>query len=182
MKAINLPSTVNFMVPTEKIQTVIELLISNHIAFTVTSSANLETAPIVPQKIEVKKTDFDIAQARLSPKSVTVETIYQKYLVEEFAQVPPNEAQIASEFGMTSIKFKKTFKAVYGKSFHQIYMEKRIEYAAQLLKQGYKAVDVSKQIGYGGKSVIKFNRMFQKHFGMTPKKYQQSLKGFDKMT
>jgi AraC-like DNA-binding protein len=55
-------------------------------------------------------------------------------------------------------------------------MEKRRDYAAQLFKEGYKAVEVSKQIGYGDKSCIKFNRMFQKHFGITPKRYQMIQK------
>jgi YesN/AraC family two-component response regulator len=55
-------------------------------------------------------------------------------------------------------------------------MEKRRDYAAQLFKEGYKAVEVSRRIGYGDKPYIKFNKMFQKHFGMTPKKYQMSQK------
>jgi methylphosphotriester-DNA--protein-cysteine methyltransferase len=32
-------------------------------------------------------------------------------------------------------------------------------------------------IGYGEKSAIKFNKMFQKHFGTTPKKYQMEHYG-----
>ncbi len=47
-----------------------------------------------------------------------------------------------------------------------------MELAAKLLKKGYKATEVAKMVGYGEKSDIKFNKMFQKHFGITPKKYQ----------
>lgn len=84
----------------------------------------------------------------------------------------PSEKVIAEEFNISVISFKSQFKEKYGKTFYQYYLDKRMEYAAVLLKQGYKANDVSKRVGYGDKSSIKFNKMFQKHFGITPKKYQ----------
>jgi AraC-like DNA-binding protein len=45
-----------------------------------------------------------------------------------------------------------------------------MEYVAELLEGGYKAVDVSVQLGYS--QPIKFSKMFQKHFGVTPRRYQ----------
>lgn len=45
-----------------------------------------------------------------------------------------------------------------------------MEYAAELLEAGHRASEVSVKIGYT--QPIKFNKMFQKHFGITPKRYQ----------
>jgi len=49
-------------------------------------------------------------------------------------------------------------------------VDKKMEYAAELLEAGHRASEVSVKIGY--KYPIKFNKMFQKHFGITPKRYQ----------
>lgn len=51
-------------------------------------------------------------------------------------------------------------------------MEARMKKSAELLIQGYNANAVSQMVGYGDKSAIKFNKMFKKFFGITPKKYQ----------
>ena len=45
-----------------------------------------------------------------------------------------------------------------------------MEYASELLKKGQTATYISKHLGYS--HPIKFNKMFQKHFGVTPKKFQ----------
>jgi YesN/AraC family two-component response regulator len=47
-----------------------------------------------------------------------------------------------------------------------------MEYASELLHLGYKSSEVAIKVGYGEKSIIEFNKMFQKHFGITPKKYK----------
>jgi AraC-like DNA-binding protein len=93
-------------------------------------------------------------------------------MVEGIERTPLKTSEIAAELGISDSSFKSQFKALYGKPFFQIYIKKRMEYAAQLLKQGYRAIKVSAMVGYGEKSCIKFNKMFQKHFGITPKKYQ----------
>ena len=49
-----------------------------------------------------------------------------------------------------------------------------MHYAAQLLEKGFRCVEVSRMIGYSLNSDIKFNKMFQKYFGTTPRKYQLS--------
>lgn len=174
MTATNLPSTINFLIPTENVQTVVALLLSNGISFTLTYSSYLETAPNATEQIEEMNTDNSIPLTQSSPESSSIETIYRKYIEENIEQMPPNEAQIAAEIGIPLVKFKNEFKIAYGKPFYQLYMEKRMEYAAQLLQKGYRANKVSLMVGYGEKSAIKFSKMFQKHFGMTPKKYQMN--------
>ena len=81
--------------------------------------------------------------------------------------------EVAKYFERNPNTFKAIFQKQIGKPFYQFYLDRKMEHAAALLKQGFKAYEVSKKIGYGEKSAIKFNKMFQKHFGVTPKKYQQ---------
>jgi AraC-like DNA-binding protein len=176
MPAITFNSTVNIIISAENVQTVVSFLISNHISFTLTNSTYQEKHNIVIPQVKEKSIDNSTPAELLSPKSLTMEAIYQKYLVQEITQIPPTETQIAAEIGIPLVKFKNEFKITYGKPFYQLYMEKRMEYAAQLLQKGYRANKVSAMVGYGEKSSIKFNKMFQKHFGMTPKKYQTSQK------
>lgn len=76
----------------------------------------------------------------------------------------------------TPAALKIYFKEYKGKPLYQFYMEEKMGYAAELLKQGYKANEVSTNIGYI--SPIKFNKMFQKHFGITPHKYRKSNASF----
>jgi AraC-like DNA-binding protein len=82
--------------------------------------------------------------------------------------------EMASRVKLTPHAFKTKFISYYGKPFYQYYLERRMKYASELLLHGYKATQVAIQVGYGEKSIIKFNKMFQKHFGITPKKYQMS--------
>ena len=79
---------------------------------------------------------------------------------------------VAGQFGMSKLNFNINFKRQFGRTFYEYYLEKRMQHAAYFLKQGYTALKVSQLVGYGDKSSIKFNKMFQKYFGMTPKKYQ----------
>jgi AraC-like DNA-binding protein len=87
-----------------------------------------------------------------------------------FEGFPPNVNDIAAELGISGATFKNRFIAHYGKPFYQLYIDKKMERAAMLLKEGCKATNISKMMGYS--HPIKFNKMFQKHFGITPKKYQ----------
>lgn len=98
--------------------------------------------------------------------------LMQKYLNGDFSQPIPTEVQIAKKYGISVMKLKLLFKRVYGKTLYQMYMDKRMAQASLLLKSGYKAVEVTRLVGYSANSSIKFNKMFQKYFGMTPKKYQ----------
>ena len=160
----------------------LESLITSKISFEVMHYIPTTAGVQIPQKnhsITPKNTEVNLINYSRIPVGIleTVKEIYNTFIEGKFEVVPPNEAQLASNYGLKLATFKNNFKILYGKPFYQIYMEKRIEYAAKLLLQGYKAVEVSKRIGYGEKSCIKFNKMFQKHFGITPKKYQMSHLG-----
>lgn len=110
----------------------------------------------------------------LSATEQFLESVYLKYILKN-SGVTPSIEKIAEEAGWTQSLFKSRFKAYYGKPFYQAYMEKKMKYAAELLNKGWKAADVSVEVGYA--QPIKFNKMFQKHFGITPKKFQKKTQG-----
>lgn len=100
-----------------------------------------------------------------------LKTVYKKYI--ENAHIPtPNVTAVAREAGMCAKTFKINFHKLFQKSFMQAHLEKRMEHAAGLLQEGYSCKEVTCMVGYAEKSAIKFNKMFQRHYGMSPKKYQ----------
>ena len=101
-----------------------------------------------------------------------IEWAYDFYIQKQSNQTIPAEVEIAAQLDMTPSHFRNLFKRIYGKGFYQFYLEKRMEYASKLLRKGLTCNEVAKMVGYGSNSAIKFNKMFQKHFGVTPKKYQ----------
>ncbi len=97
---------------------------------------------------------------------------YEFYILQKHLGAIPSEIEIAAKLKIAPSLFRILFKRAYGKRFYQLYLEKRMEYASELLRRGLKCNEVAKMVGYSNNSAIKFNKMFQKHFGMTPKKYQ----------
>ena len=75
-----------------------------------------------------------------------------------------------NEAGVYVATFKNQFKKVYGTTFHKVSMAKRMEYAAKLLCEGCTASFAGREVGYA--HPIKFNKQFQKHFGITPGRYK----------
>lgn len=170
-----LPSTVEFVVPAENAHIVVTLLLSNEIAFTLTSlnkTENTQKTIAAPSQIpDPQKADCTHDSVKpLSPTVPVFESICLKYLKQQIEQLPPKEAQIAAEFGITAGSFKNGFRAVYGKSFYQLFMEQRIEHAKTLLLKGVKSAEIAERFGYS--QSIKFNKVFQKYVGMTPRKFQ----------
>jgi AraC-like DNA-binding protein len=133
-----------------------------------------EGAPISLPAAETTSKSASLINAGKTPMERCISDMYDKYIANGLASTPPTQEEIAAELNISTTTFKSRFRALYGKSFYQVYMDKKMEYAAQLLRRGYRANKVSAMVGYGEKSCIKFNKMFQKHFGMTPKRYQMT--------
>lgn len=175
MITTNLPSTVCFVIPPDSFQTVVALLLSNNISFRLTLSSSRETASNI---IELKETKNNVSSyspsTQLSLTKKIVEAIYLKYIMGDIEYETPKDSQIAADFGISLMSFKNGFKDVYGKTFFQLYMEKKMEYAKTLIMEGLSATKVSKRIGYS--SSIKFNKIFKKYFGMTPRQYHTKYK------
>jgi AraC-like DNA-binding protein len=179
----DLSAKISIAIPTQNAQEVVKFLVKHHISFSVDYGGKSPKTDAVSVKSEIDekslKTEQIPAQMYIpnAPKPQRIRDFHEKY-VENIAAVSiPKIDEIAQELGMSATAFKSAYRTMYGKSFHQAFMEKRMERAAILLKQGHKANEVTKMVGYGENSAIKFNKMFQKHFGITPKKYQMEHYG-----
>ncbi len=173
------PQAVEVSISTDYIEDLLSFLLTKKISFGMSYKSMAVPAkpfelPIDFAKEVPEKSNALVSSALISPMQRVMETIYQKYIRDNIEQTPPNETIIAEEYQLRVATFKRNFKARYGKSFYQLYMDKKMEYAKGLLLEGISASEISNRIGYT--QPIKFNKIFQKYFGMTPKQYQKSQK------
>jgi AraC-like DNA-binding protein len=83
---------------------------------------------------------------------------------------PPLIHTLATAVGMSETKLKQLFKQTFGDTIYNYYQKIRMEEAAFLLKQtGYSVSEVGYQLGFSNLS--HFSRLFQRHYGLNPKKY-----------
>jgi AraC-like DNA-binding protein len=168
--------TVNVKINSEYSDRLMEFLVHSKIPFSVqfvdlepsVQENPLPITPLIPPK------ENPIA-LKSSKKGVGLsEQIYNRYIKNVNPDGIPKLSEIAAEFCVSEATVKSAIKKTYGKTFYQLHMECKMKHAAKLMLQGYQANVVSRMIGYSNNSSIKFNKMFQKYFGITPKKYQMS--------
>ncbi len=95
--------------------------------------------------------------------------VLRNIILEDVSQ-PPVLATLAKSIGMSETKMKQLFKQTFGDTIYNYYQKARMEEAAFLLKQaGHSVSDVGYELGFSNLS--HFSRLFEKHFGLTPKKY-----------
>jgi AraC-like DNA-binding protein len=91
-------------------------------------------------------------------------------IILEDISKPPLLPDLATKVGMSETKLKVLFKQTFGDSIYNYYQKIRMEEAAFLLRQaGYSVSEVGYQLGFSNLS--HFSRLFQRHYGSTPKKY-----------
>ncbi|MFN8344282.1 MAG: helix-turn-helix transcriptional regulator [Spirosomataceae bacterium] len=100
-----------------------------------------------------------------------MEYVYNKYIQCPTEESSYTSLQIAEKLNISHRIFVNAFKKHFGRSFYQVYLDRKMEYACELLTKGYKAFEVSQMIGYT--APIKFNKRFQKQFGVTPFQYKR---------
>ena len=87
--------------------------------------------------------------------------------------VPPVIRELAQIAAMSETKLKQLFKQTFGTTIYTYYQQARMEEAAFLLKQGKHSVG---EVGYelGFSNLSHFSRLFEKHYGLSPKRYSYS--------
>ncbi len=98
--------------------------------------------------------------------------LYDKYIAQPLVKLPSLE-DIADEAGMSVSQLKKAFKAKYGRPVFECHTEIKLNYALDLLQNGYKVEDVSKLLGYS--QPIKFIDVFKRWFHITPGKVKKNV-------
>lgn len=162
---------IHFVLSSEQYKSVFAYLLNQQIPFQIVYSPTNYSVSL-KNDISVNEVPIPKSSNRTQKWSAIIEEIYQKYIIGMLNNPVPTEKEIAEEFNLTLSSFKKHFIQIYHNPFYQVYLAKKMNYGAELLLQGYKAKVVSEMLGYKPKSSIKFNKMFQKHFGITPRKYQ----------
>jgi AraC-like DNA-binding protein len=95
--------------------------------------------------------------------------VLRNFILEDLSN-PPVLATLSKLIGMSETKMKQLFKQTFGDTIYNYYQKIRMEEAAFLLKQaGYSVSDVGYKLGFSNLS--HFSRLFEKQFGITPKKY-----------
>ncbi|KFF02773.1 AraC family transcriptional regulator [Chryseobacterium luteum] len=95
--------------------------------------------------------------------------VLRNIILEDLSK-PPVLGALSKLIGMSETKMKQLFKQTFGDTIYNYYQKIRMEEAAFLLKQaGYSVSDVGYQLGFSNLS--HFSRLFEKQFGITPKKY-----------
>jgi AraC-like DNA-binding protein len=87
--------------------------------------------------------------------------------------VPPVLGELAQIAAMSETKLKQLFKQAFGATIYNYYQQARMEEAAFLLKQGKHSVA---EVGYemGFSNLSHFSRLFEKHYGLNPKRFSYS--------
>lgn len=85
-------------------------------------------------------------------------------------RVPPQLTQLATLAGMSVSKLTELYKQVYGDSIYNYFQKARMTEAGYLLKQGgYSVSETGYRLGFSNLS--HFSRLFEKHYGLTPKRF-----------
>lgn len=83
---------------------------------------------------------------------------------------PPELAQLAQLAGMSTSKLTDLFRQVFGDSIYGYYQKARMAEAGHLLRQtGYSVSETGHRLGFSNLS--HFGRLFEKHYGITPKRF-----------
>lgn len=86
---------------------------------------------------------------------------------------PPVLHELAQIAAMSETKLKQLFKQSFGDTIYNYYQRARMEEAAFLLKQGRRSVaEAGYELGFSNLS--HFSRLFEKHYGLTPKRFSQA--------
>ncbi len=95
------------------------------------------------------------------------------YIHTNFRNSTVEVSYLAKMSGLSETYFRKLFKQIHSVSPNQYIINLRLEYASHLLRSQLYTVS---EAGYksGFNDIKYFIKLFKKHYGITPKKYQSS--------
>lgn len=106
-------------------------------------------------------------------KSILIETL--KYIEENYQTASLSE--IANRLHYDLYWLSREIKRKTGKTFTELLQEKRLLQTEYLLtNSNMKISDIASSVGYNNTNY--FFTIFEKHFGMSPKKYRDKLKSY----
>jgi araC-type sugar metabolism regulator len=83
-----------------------------------------------------------------------------------------NNDEIASQFGFNKDHLNRRFKQYFGCSIHNFIIKKRLEYATQLIKQGFPLNKLASECGFN--DYVNFYKLFRNEYGVSPKDYKKT--------
>lgn len=96
-----------------------------------------------------------------------------RYVEENFNSKELSLSAVADYLNTSVYVATRLFKETTGKNFKEYVMDKRMEYAAQLLKStSYKVAEISGMAGF--ENAEYFSSLFKTKFGMTPTQYRKN--------
>lgn len=102
----------------------------------------------------------------LPVQSGVVQQVYDFILAHREGPLP-SARELARRFGTNEFELKKDFRALFGRSIYQVYMQERLERALMLIRTSRMALtEVAQQSGFDDYS--SFAKAFRKHYGCTP--------------
>ena len=102
----------------------------------------------------------------LPVQSTVVQQVYDFILSHREGPLP-SARELARRFGTNEFELKKDFRALFGQSIYQVYMQQRLQRALILIRTTRLALtDVALQSGFDDYS--SFAKAFRKHYGCTP--------------
>ncbi|MBP5439216.1 MAG: helix-turn-helix transcriptional regulator [Treponema sp.] len=112
------------------------------------------------------------------PNNTDIERI--EFLREQIQRKPAEDydaVSVAQNLGMSISKLNRNFRTLYGTSLHAYVQDKRLEYAAHLIREhNFSVSEAAQKSGYNNMS--HFSLAFSKKFGILPKDFsKQKLAG-----
>lgn len=94
-----------------------------------------------------------------------------KDLLQEQAQAEFRLQELSELAGLTAYQLVRHFKKAYGLPPHAFQLDRRIQQAKSLLRQGASLSEIALELGFADQA--HFQRHFKRRLALTPKAYQQ---------
>lgn len=158
----------------ESLNTEMQLLLKNIVSVDMNNSMNVFYVKIKVQELLYLLFTKLSLRANTTIKNINNNDAEKLFLVRNEIlrdlSTPPVLNELAHIASMSETKLKQLFKQTFGYTIYNYFQKARMEEAAFLLKQAKHSVS---EVGYelGFSNLSHFSRLFESHYGITPKKF-----------